>query len=153
MAKVLNSKDFTNQLIELSQMEWDVSESRGFPVLQQTKRNAVKQELLGGIKTTLEQLFERDPLPIANVYLTDEGVAVEIENDSVRKTVEDGNGMITMIIDIKFKSLDYDAMIASDSYMEERAQKEAERAAKAEAKARKIAADKARRAAEKGEKQ
>ena len=56
-----------------------------------------------------------------------------------------------LFLDIKIKSLDYDAMIASDAYMDERAQKEAAKAAKAEAKAKKIAADKARRAAAKGE--
>ena len=151
MAKVLNSKDFANQLVDLARIEWDVSESRGLPVLQQTKRNAAKQELLEGLKNTLEQLVAADPIPLANIYLTDEGVGVEVENDSVGKKVEDGNGMITMILDIKFKSLDYDAMIASDTYMEERAQKEAARIEKAEAKARKIAADKARRAAAKGE--
>lgn len=151
MAKVLNSKDFANQLVDLARMEWDVSESRGLPVLQQTKRNAVKQELLEGLKNTLEQLVAADPIPLANIYLTDEGIAIEVENESVGKKVEDGNGMITMIMDIKFKSLDYDAMIASDAYMDERAQKEAEKAAKAEAKAKKIAADKARRAAAKGE--
>lgn len=147
MAKLLNSKDFANQLVDLARMEWDVSESRGLPVLQQTKRNAAKQELLEGLKNTLEQLVAADPIPLANIYLTDEGIAIEVENESVGKKVEDGNGMITMIMDIKFKSLDYDAMIASDAYMDERAQKEAEKAAKAEAKAKKIAADKARRAA------
>lgn len=151
MAKLLNSIDFADQLVELARMEWDVSESRGLPVLQQTKRNAVKQELLEGLKNTLEQLVAADPIPLANIYLTDEGIAIEVENESVGKKVEDGNGMITMIMDIKFKSLDYDAMIASDAYMDERAQKEAEKAAKAEAKAKKIAADKARRAAAKGE--
>lgn len=151
MAKVLNSKDFANQLVDLARIEWDVSESRGLPVLQQTKRNAAKQELLEGLKNTLEQLVAADPIPLANIYLTDEGIAIEVENESVGKKVEDGNGMITMIMDIKFKSLDYDAMIASDVYMDERAQKEAEKAAKAEAKAKKIAADKARRAAAKGE--
>lgn len=151
MAKILNSKDFANQLVDIARIDWDVSESRGYPVLQQTKRNAVKQELLEGLKNTLEQLVATDSTPLANIYLTDEGVAVEVENESVGKKVEDGNGMITMIIDIKFKSLDYDAMIASDAYMDERAQKEAKKAAKAEAKAKKIAADKARRAAVKGE--
>lgn len=151
MAKVLNSKDFANQLVDIARIDWDVSESRGYPVLQQTKRNAVKQELLEGLKNTLEQLVATDSTPLANIYLTDEGVAIEVENESVGKKVEDGNGMITMIMDIKFKSLDYDAMIASDAYMDERAQKEAEKAAKAEAKAKKIAADKARRAAAKGE--
>lgn len=147
MAKVLNSKDFANQLIDLARMEWDVSESRGLPVLQQTKRNAVKQELLEGLKNTLEQLVAADPIPLANIYITDEGIAIEVENESVGKKVEDGNGMITMIMDIKIKSLDYDAMIASDAYLDERAQKEAAKAAKAEAKAKKIVADKARRAA------
>lgn len=151
MAKLLNSKDFANQLIDLARMEWDVSESRGLPVLQQTKRNAAKQELLEGLKNTLEQLVAADPIPLANIYITDEGIAIEVENESVGKKVEDGNGMITMIMDIKFKSLDYDAMIASDAYMDERAQKEAAKTAKAEAKAKKIAADKARRAAAKGE--
>lgn len=151
MAKVLNSKDFANQLVDLARIEWDVSESRGLPVLQQTKRNAAKQELLEGLKNTLEQLVAADPVPLANIYLTDEGIAIEVENESVGKKVEDGNGMITMIMDIKFKSLDYDAMIASDAYMDERAQKEAEKTAKAEAKAKKIAADKARKAAAKGE--
>lgn len=151
MAKLLNSIDFADQLVALARMEWDVSESRGLPVLQQTKRNAAKQELLEGLKNTLEQLVAADPIPLANIYLTDEGIAIEVENESVGKKIEDGNGMITMILDIKFKSLDYDAMIASDAYMEERAQKEAAKAEKAEAKARKIAADKARRAAAKGE--
>lgn len=144
---VLNSKDFANQLAEMSQYDWDVSESRGVPVLQQTKRNATKQELLEGLKNTLEQMVEVEPHPLANIYLTEEGVAIEVENESVGAKVPQGNGMITMILDIKFKSLDYDAMISSDIYNEERAQKAAEKAAKAEAKSRKIAADKARRAA------
>lgn len=147
MAKVLNSKDFANQLVDIARMDWDVSESRGYPVLQQTKRNAAKQELLEGLKTTLSEMLETDENHIANVYLTDEGVAIEVENESVGNKVEDGNGMITMVLDIKFKSLDYDAMVAADTYAEEKAQKAEVKAAKAEAKAKKIAADKAKRAA------
>lgn len=147
MSKVLHSKDFANQLVDIANMDWDVSESRGYPVLQQTKRNAVKQELLEGLQNTFANMLDSENNHIANIYLTDEGVAIEVENESVGKKVEDGNGMITMVVDIKFKSLDYDAMVAADSYAEEKAQKAEAKAAKAEAKAKKVAADKAKRAA------
>lgn len=147
MSKVLHSKDFANQLVDVANMDWDVSESRGYPVLQQTKRNAVKQELLEGLQNTFANMLDSENNHIANIYLTDEGVAIEVENGSVGKKVEDGNGMITMVVDIKFKSLDYDAMVAADSYAEEKAQKAEAKAAKAEAKAKKVAADKAKRAA------
>lgn len=147
MSKVLHSKDFANQLVDVANMDWDVSESRGYPVLQQTKRNAVKQELLEGLQNTFANMLDSENNHIANIYLTDEGVAIEVENESVGKKVEDGNGMITMVVDIKFKSLDYDAMVAADSYAEEKAQKAEAKAAKAEAKAKKVAADKAKRAA------
>lgn len=147
MAKVLNSKEFTDQLREMGQVDFDVSEARGYPVLQQTRRNQLKAELTLGLKEYLARVLDTEENHIANVYMVNEGIAIEVENESVGQKVEEGNGMITMIVDIKFKSLDYDAMIESDEYTETKAAKEELKKEKEAAKKAKMAADAAKRAA------
>lgn len=129
----MNSNTFPEQIVELQSMDFDISESRGAPVLEQTKKNNVRRELLDGLRTTLEELFGGGT--IANVYNVKEGVAVEVENDAVYKKVASGNGMISFIIDIKFKNLEYDACNDADDYAEECDIKAAKAAASAAKKA------------------
>ena len=130
MSKVLTNTTLPAQLRELTTTDFDISESRGAPVLEQTKKNTVRRELLAGLRTLLEEQLG----DAANVYAVKEGIAVEVESDAVRKKLESGNGMISFIIDIKFKNLEYDAYNDADDYVAECEIKAAKAAAASAAK-------------------
>lgn len=139
--------DFTKTLMDVQNASYTTSESRGVPVIQQTQRNNLRKQLMKGLENTIRSLVENEvDGNVANVHITSEGIAVEVQNPSVY-SVEDGNGFISFVIDIKMKDLLYDALSEANAYENECAEK-AQKAQKAqEAKQAKIAADKARRAA------
>lgn len=139
--------DFTKTLMDVQNASYTTSESRGVPVIQQTQRNNLRKQLMKGLENTIRSLVEdEEGGNVANVHITAEGIVVEVENESI-SNVEDGNGFISFVIDIKMKDLLYDALSEADAYEAECAEK-AQKAKKAqEAKQAKIAADKARRAA------
>lgn len=138
--------DFTKTLMDVQNASYTTSESRGVPVIQQTQRNNLRKQLMKGLENTIRALVENEvDGNVANVHVTAEGIAVEVQNPSVYN-VEDGNGFISFVIDIKMKDLLYDALSEANAYENECAEK-AQKAQKAqEAKQAKIAADKARRA-------
>ena len=45
---------------------------------------------------------------------------MEIENDSIGKNCAESTGMITFVVDIKTKNLNYDAMTAEDNFLEDK---------------------------------
>ena len=139
--------DFTKTLMDVQNASYTTSESRGVPVIQQTQRNNLRKQLMKGLENTIRALMEDEVYGnVANVHITSEGIAVEVQNPSIYN-VEDGNGFISFVIDIKMKDLLYDALSEANAYENECAEK-AQKAQKAqEAKQAKIAADKARRAA------
>jgi hypothetical protein len=143
--KLLTSTNFIEQLKELSQLQLNTTDFKGLPVVKPTERNILKRELNAGLKDFFAALLDTEENHVANVYMVPEGIAIEIENDSIGKQVEDGNGMITLILDIMFKSLDYDALISADIYDQEqetKRKKEEERASKQREVAAKRAARK-----------
>lgn len=136
--------DFTKTLMDVQNASYTTSESRGVPVIQQTQRNNLRKQLMKGLENTIRALVEdEEGGNVANVHITSEGIVVEVENTSI-SNIEDGNGFISFVIDIKMKDLLYDALSEADAYEAECAEK-AQKAQ--EAKQAKIAADKARRAA------
>lgn len=135
MSKILQATNFPEQLHELATLDFDISESRGAPVLEQTKKNVVRRELLDGLRAELAQRLDG----IANVYSVKEGIAIEVENEAVLKKVEQGNGMISFILDIKFKNLEYDAFNDAEDYTAECAIKAEKAAASAAKKTKKPA--------------
>lgn len=139
--------DFTKTLMDVQNASYTTSESRGVPVIQQTQRNNLRKQLMKGLENTIRALVEdEEGGNVANIHITSEGIVVEVENASI-SNVEDGNGFISFVIDIKMKDLLYDALTEADAY-EAEVKEKAEKAKKAqEAKQAKIAADKARRAA------
>lgn len=139
--------DFTKTLMDVQNASYTTSESRSVPVIQQTQRNNLRKQLMKGLENTIRSLVEdEEDGNVANVHVTSEGIVVEVENASI-SNVEDGNGFISFVIDIKMKDLLYDALTEADAY-EAEVKEKAEKAKKAqEAKQAKIAADKARRAA------
>ena len=139
--------DFTKTLMDVQNASYTTSESRGVPVIQQTQRNNLRKQLMKGLENTIRALVEdEEGGNVANIHITAEGIVVEVENASI-SNIEDGNGFISFVIDIKMKDLLYDALSEADAYEAECVEK-AQKAKKAqEAKQAKIAADKARRAA------
>lgn len=133
MGKVLKATEFLEQLQELTTTEFNITAARGNPVLEQTKKNNARTDLMDGLAKFLEEKLS----PHANVYLVQEGIAIEIENESVAQKCKEGNGMITMVLDLTVKSLDFDAFVESDLYSEERAAKELKKSKAAEEKAQK----------------
>lgn len=139
--------DFTKTLMDVQNASYTTSESRGVPVIQQTQRNNLRKQLMKGLENTIRSLVEdEEGNNVANIHITSEGIVVEVENASI-SNVEDGNGFISFVIDIKMKDLLYDALTEADAYEAECAEKAAKAKKAQEAKQAKIAADKARRAA------
>lgn len=138
--------EFTKVLQDMKQTNYNTSEARGVPVIQQTERNKVRRGLVNALAGTLKTLLtDEENGNVANVYLTSEGVAIEVENESVGK-VEGNNGFVSFIVDIKMKDLLYDAMTEEEAYATDIAEKEAKAKQAAEAKAAKIAKAKQARA-------
>lgn len=138
--------EFTKVLQDMKQINYNTSEARGVPVIQQTERNKIRRGLVNALAETLKTLLtDEENGNVANVYLTSEGVAIEVENESVGK-VEGNNGFVSFIVDIKMKDLLYDAMTEEEAYATDIAEKEAKAKQAAEAKAAKIAKAKQARA-------
>lgn len=108
---ILQSTDFVDQLVELQNVPFNISKSRNKPILEQTKRNNIRYELLNGLYNHLSSIC--DP-SIVSMYRTKEGVALEVYNEGVYSAMRDnnmdnGSGSIVMTIGLKMEALDYDA--------------------------------------------
>lgn len=108
---ILQSTDFVDQLTELQNVHFNISKSRNKPILEQTKRNNVRYELLNGLYNHLSSIC--DP-SVVSMYRTKEGVALEVYNEGVYSAMEgcdigSGSGSIVMTIGLKMEALDYDA--------------------------------------------
>lgn len=103
--------------------------------LAQTDRNKLKKEMNEFLKERLEAIF-----PDSDVVIVPEGIAVATLNETLDET-------ITFVVDTTFKNFDYNALVESEQYAQQLADKAKENEAKAKAKAIKIAKDKAEREA------
>lgn len=105
--KILTEKTFDKQLIELQTVPFEVKTLRGFPSLEQTKRNKTSRDLIEGLYNWLFELL--DEKGIANVVYTNDGIAIEIENESVANQYNEGNGYITLLLNLAIPNLGYDS--------------------------------------------
>jgi len=106
--KILNETVFDKQLKELETVDFEVKSLRGFPSIEQTKRNRVGRDLMEGLYNYLFGLL--DESGIANVHYTNEGIAIEVENDKVYEQYPEGNGYITLVVNMTIPNLGYDAL-------------------------------------------
>lgn len=107
--QVLQSENFEQQLEELKTLPFEIKTLRGFPSLEQTKRNKVRRDLMDSFAIWLEEKIGA----IVNVNSTDEGIAIEVENSSVLNKAKDDssmNGFITIMVDMSIQNLAYDSM-------------------------------------------
>ena len=112
---ILQSKTFETQISELKSVPFECKVLRGSMSLEQTKRNLVRRELVEGLGKWLEE-----KLPNANFYEVREGIAIEVENDSVLNSGA-GNGFITLLLDLSIQSLEYDAYEQAEIWAEDKA--------------------------------
>ena len=108
LMKVLTEQKFDKQLIELKDVPFEIKTLRGFPSLEQTKRNKTSRDLIEGLYNWLFELL--DEKGIANVVYTNDGIAIEVENNSVIEGYPEGNGYITLLLNLAIPNLGYDSM-------------------------------------------
>ena len=106
--KILKEQTFDKQLTELKTVPFEIKTLRGFPSLEQTKRNKTSRDLIEGLYNWLFKLL--DETNIANVIYTTDGIAIEVENDSVIDKYPEGNGYITLLLNLSIPNLTYDSM-------------------------------------------
>ena len=106
--KVLTEQKFDKQLVELQNVPFEIKTLRGFPSLEQTKRNKTSRDLIEGLYNWLFELL--DEKGIANVVYTTDGIAIEVENQSVLTDYPEGNGYITLLLNLAIPNLGYDSM-------------------------------------------
>lgn len=114
------SDDFVDQLVELSKMDLPVSSSRGSKIIQQTLRNNIRKSLLDSLVYFFDSYLdnpENQPETKISSYRTADGVVIEIENESIARKAKT-EGMVSMIIDLSFPNLDYDAYSEALDYEE-----------------------------------
>lgn len=142
-------------LEEMKNLAIKISDTKNGECIHQTQRNGIGATLRAALVEDFTKIFPISDNPEAIVaYLTEDGLVLEIPNETVKDNITnaDGSGAITVELGFTVKSLTYNAQDKSEAFKVEVAEKEAKEKAKAEAKARKIAADKKARA-EKAKKQ
>lgn len=147
--------NFVNAIEIVKENEYKVTQAKnGTENIHQTQRNELGAFLRKALGTDLSKVFPAtDDSSAAITYITADGIVIEIPNESIRDKVSNPecSGAISVEISVKVKSLDYNALDASEAYQVDLAEKAAKAQAKADEKARKIAKDKALRVKKKGE--
>lgn len=135
-------KNLVALLTALREREFTISDTAKGEQIQQTQRNKLKTELLAAIRADIKAAYEY-------VYQSEEGVLIEIENQSIADKLQsdEGSGAITACLDIKIKNLDCNAEMESEDFERKQQEKAEKKKAEAEKKAAKIARDKEARAA------
>ena len=144
--------NFINTLTALNALKGSVikiSQTKNGEAIHQTQRNKIGAVLRNALFTDLSAIFPvSDNADDIVVYLTDDGIILEVPNESVRDNITNVNGSGALSLEIGFtvKSLEYHAKDKSDAYAVDLAEKEAKAKEAAEKKAKKIAKDSAARA-------
>ena len=144
-------KDFIELIRDIEKREIEVVRSRGALALQQTQRNALKNEIMEAFQAGLEELGDKTGI---DFYETSDGIIMEIDNEYVRKRVSrmkdesdgDSEGFISIEFNCKIKNLDYDAEVEEFIFETERADKLEKEKAREKAKQAKIRRDAENRA-------
>lgn len=146
-------KEFIELIRDIEKREIDVVRSRGALALQQTQRNALKNEIMEAFQAGLEELGDKAGV---DFYETSDGIIMEIDNEYVRRHVNrmkdesdgEGEGYISIEFNCKIKNLDYDAEVEEYVFQAERAEKLEKEKAREKAKREKIQRDAETRAAQ-----
>ena len=146
-------KEFIELIRDVEKREIEVVRSRGALALQQTQRNALKNEIMKAFQAGLDELGEKAGV---DFYETSDGIVMEIDNEYVRNRVRrmkdesdgESEGYISVEFNCKIKNLDYDAHIEQYVFQLEREEKLRKAKEREKAKREKIKRDAETRAAQ-----
>lgn len=129
-------KHLTALLNELKERTFTISNTNKGELIQQTQRNKLKAELLAALRADIEEVYKY-------VFQSDEGILIEIENQSIADNLEndEGSGAITACLDIKIKNLDCNAEVESADFEQKQREKIEKKQAAAKKKSAKIERD------------
>lgn len=127
---------------QIKTMPLRITESTKGNQIQQTERNALKQQILAAIFADAKENYEFS-------YRSEDGILFEVENDAIADKLdsETGSGAITIALDVKILGLDHNAVDDANEYEELVAIKNGKKAEREKKKAAKIERDKKRREA------
>jgi hypothetical protein len=143
-------ENFTKLMKEVEERKFLVTNGGKGEQVQQTQRNALKQEILAALFADLKKSYPY-------IYHSDgdrtTGVLIEIANPTIANQVtnEEGSGAITVSLDVKILGLENNAELAEEMYQENLVIAEREKREKEAKKAAKIARDEAERKRKKAE--
>lgn len=120
---------------------FEITETKSGEIVKTSQRNALKSDIINALFNDLKEVYEF-------VYRGEDGILLEIANDSIADNLksEEGSGAITACIDIKIKNLDTNAEYEAQAYADLLTEKALKKEEQAKAKKEKIAKDKAERA-------
>lgn len=133
----------------IKQEEVKISATKNGECIHQAQRNAIGAKLREALVADFMEIFPVTEEAQAIVaYLTEDGLVLEIPNESVSDhiTNPNGSGAITVELGFTVKSLEYNAKDRSEAYTIDLAEKQARARAKAEEVAKKKARDASARA-------
>jgi hypothetical protein len=143
-------ENFTKLMKDVEERKFLVTNGGKGEQVQQTQRNALKQEILAALFADLKEAYPY-------IYHSDgdrtTGVLIEIANPTIANQVtnEEGSGAITVSLDVKILGLENNAELAEEMYQENLVIAEREKREKEAKKAAKIARDEAERKRKKAE--
>lgn len=122
--RVFSATDFVDMLQELQTIPFNITKCRNKPILEPTKRNQTRRELLDGLKTYLEQVLMGTGV---GVYRVEDGVALEIPNPALYELTrieyaKTTNGTIGINLGITMRDLEYEAYDEALAWEEEKAE-------------------------------
>ena len=141
-------------LKDIKELAVKISDTKNGECIHQTQRNGIGAKLREALAQDFLQIFPySENAEDIVAYVTDDGLVLEIPNQSVKDGISNvnGSGAITVELGFTVKNLEYNAQDESESHKVKVAEKEAKAKELAEKKAKKIAADNKARAKKKGE--
>ncbi len=125
---------------ETKTKQFEITETKSGEIVKTSQRNILKSDIINALFNDIKSAYEF-------VYRGEDGILLEIANDSIADNLksEEGSGAITACIDIKIKNLDTNAEYEAQAYSDLVAEKQAKKEEQAKAKKEKIAKDKAER--------
>ena len=133
-------ENLTRLLAEVKDRPLEISETKTGEIIKTSQRNQLRTDIMTALLADIRNEYKY-------VYRGEEGILLDVANDSVADNLksEEGSGGITVLIDIKIKGLNTNAEAEAEDYANIVAEKAAKKEAQAKAKAEKIAKDKAER--------
>lgn len=106
--------NFLNKVKEVKSEKLQISQTKKGEIITTTQRNQLKKDILNSIFKDLSEAY-------SFCFMTNDGIAIEIENDCIADNIknDEGSGAVTITLDIKVKNLEYNATNEANIFEDE----------------------------------